>query len=539
MITLREVLARFGVSFDDRELKKGNKAVDGLAGKLEGLAKTLGLGLIAKAAKDQFFALAEQADHLAKQAAALGLSTTALQEWQHAAGLSGVGAEELTTGIAKLQKATVDAAAGTGPAADAFRRLGVSLKGADGSFKSADQIMTEAGAAIGAMKNPTERTAMAMTLFGRSGAKMIPLFASGADGIAKMRAEVQELGGGFSPDFAKRAEEMNDNISRLNLAWLSFKVRVGGIVIPLVDRFVRKGAGVIAAITKWADATQIFSEKSNLAAAAATVLGLAFFRAGLRAIAPWLPMLALFAGLILLTDEFITLWDGGDTLIGRAIDNIFGEGSAQKAVAWVKGVVKSTKELFTDTEGALTEFDQGLRLMWFDLTTWLGDAWADLGTGITLIFVKIGQDIEYVLAGIKDGFAGMWNSINEGIDKVPGLSKLLGKFSESQRLQTNNRAKVVDDWQTANTYALDQSDARRAENARQRQAIIDSTVAVGRVASAPGTSSTTTVNAPVEVNVTVPPGTPAQQARDVANAAAKGVRDGNKATYNKLVHTAG
>lgn len=547
MAALREVLARFGIQFDDAALKRGDKAVDGVASKLGKLGAMLAGGLIVNKLKDMTFELADQADRLAKQSAALGMSIGELQSWQHAAGLSGVASEDLSASIAKLQKATADAAGGSKGASESFRKLGVSVKNADGSVKSADQIFSETGAAIGAIKNPTERTAMAMTLFGRSGAKLVPLFASGADGIAKMRAEVEELGGGFSPEFAKNAEDMNDSISRLNMAWLSFKVRVGGLVIPLINRFVVVATKATAWISKIAKASHLMEAGFAVAAGAALVLGRTMLMAGLRALVPWLPIIAAIAALVLVTDELITLWQGGDTLIGRAIDNIFGEGSTKKAVDWVKGVIGTSSELLSGSHRAIADFMGGLELMWFDMTTWLGGIWKQTWAGLQLITFDAFSAMEGWVYSLQDSFAGMWNSVVDGatsalgvlskvLDVIPGAGDLAKKVSEAQRdwgygkAGTGARAEHDATVERRRGMLIRSGDQDPAQIARQRAQIMD---------RADAFANTPAVNNSTEINVTVPPGTPAAQARAVANAAEAGVRRGNKATQNALVKVAG
>lgn len=537
MAALREVLARFGVSFDDRELKKGDKAVDGLSGKLSKLGGLLAGGLVLNGLKNMFFGLTEQADALAKQSSALGISIDQLQEWQHAAVLSGSSAEEFGSAFTKFNKNVVDAAKGTGPAADALRKLGVNVRDSAGKLGAPIDLLDGVADGLAKIQNPAERTEAAMSLFGKSGAKLLPLFNQGAEGIAKLRAEVQDLGGGFSPDFAKRSEDMNDAITRLNLAWLSFKVRVGGLVIPTIERFVVVATKVTSAVTKWADKTKILSEQSNLAAGAAVVLGAAFLVAGLKAIAPWLPMLALFAGLILLVDELITLWEGGDTIIGRAIDSIFGEGSAKKATEWVKSVVTDIRAFFLDTEASTAELKAGLGLIFFDL----GAATVGVATSIEDAFAKAWNAI---LSGAQDALG----KVGDLIEKIPGGRAIVEKFVAAQsslegaKASAGNRAEADADAAQGRRYLLDQADAaqQRQREARRQADFAAVAAAYAKPATATATvPASQTVNAPVEVNVTVPPGTPAQQARAVGEAARKGVETSNKAKFNALVKTAG
>lgn len=493
-MALREILAKFGVAFDDKQLKAGNSAIDSTAKSLATLGKAFVAGAAVKAISDSVMALSHQADALAKQSQVLGISTADLQTWQFAADLSGVSAEEFTGALTKFNKGVSDAASGTGPAAEALKKLGLSAKDSSGNLRQPSELLDGIAGGLENIKNPADRAKTVMALFGKSGARLLPLFSQGAEGIAKMRAEVEELGGGISPEFAAQAEATNDSITRLNFAFLSMKSRLGALILPLIERFTVFATKAVASVTKWVDQTDIFGKSANVAAAAAAVLGTAFAIAGAKALIPWLPTIALFAGLILLVDEFITLWKGGDTIISRAIDKIFGEGSTKKAVGFVKEVVKSTKELFTDTFRAFAEFDAGLKLLWFDLTSALSDTWSKAMAGI-------------VLAAFD-----MIAKVAKVVQKIPGAENVLSDFNAAGR-------------EAILASATPDAAGREA----QRQAIIRSSEVGARGP----------VDASVTVNVTVPPGTPAQQAQAIGAAARRGAMGGNRAKLAALDKKAG
>lgn len=523
MSALRELIAKFGVSFDDTELKKGDAAVSGLADKLRALGGLLTAGAIAAGVKHFVLDLVEQADALNDQAKVLGISTTELQQWQYAAKLSGVEAGELGSALTKFNKNVAEAGDGTGPAADAFRKLGVSVKDSSGKLGQPIDLLEGIATGLKKIENPAERTNALMSLFGKAGARLGPLFEEGADGIKKLKKEFADLGGGFSDDFIESAAKMDDSVDRLSFAWLSFKSRLAGVVIPTIERFVTMGTRVIVAVSKWTDRIGLLSKSSNLAAAAAVVLGAAFLRAGITAIAPWLPMIALLAGAILLVDELITLWKGGDTIIGRALDRMFGPGTSAQATAFLRDVVKSTQDFFSNTTRGWAEFTAGVQLIWFDLVNWIKSTW--IGLALATLFKA---EFEGMTEGIQRWakmFVSVWTTIIEyagkaweivrkvadAVSNIPGAKKALENYVPGLLI-----GKAVAGAASSDPAAI----------AAQRQAIIDSSVV-----APPSTS----VQAPVTINIDVPPGTPAQQARAVGDAAAQGARRGNQATYNALV----
>lgn len=553
---LREILARFGVSFDDAALKKGDKAVDGLADKLGKLGGLLAGGLILNGLKNMIFGLAEQADILAKQSAALGISTDELQQWQHAAVLSGASAEEFSGAFTKFNKNVADAAAGTGPAADALRTLGVSVKDSAGKLGAPIDLLDGVAAGLEKVQDPAKRTQAIMALFGKSGAKLIPLFSQGADGIKKMREEVEELGGGFSSDFAKRSEAMNDSITRLNLAWLSFKVRVGGLVIPLVERFAIMATRVTSKVNKWVDATGVLSEKSNLAAAAATVLGLAFFRAGLKAIIPWLPMIAAVAAAILVVDELITLWRGGDTVIGRAIDSIFGKGSSAKVVAFGHVIA----DMFTQAGTSSDDFYRVIDGVWRSIVLASSIAAETVRKTWTSVGATIYDALNDPLREAKNA------DIDKDIENVKQQAKLGSGNPEAREAWAKRRiAELEASKEKSQAEINEQISAQKAQEflaqyerlaaqldpklhtpAAKSEAAMRATGLAGP-GLPPGWSPPATVTAPAtgaasvtnHVTVNLPAGTNPRDAQAIAAATKKAVVDSNASTIRAVAHTGG
>src|SRR5690606_10097022 len=132
MDALREILAIFKVDTKPLEsaLKTGEKKVGAFEGTLKKLGGALA-GALAGAAVVNFTRdLIATADATAKTADALGLGIVELQEWQHAAELSGVPTELLTMSVSKLGLQLHEAVTkGAGPAAEAIKALGLEAEG--------------------------------------------------------------------------------------------------------------------------------------------------------------------------------------------------------------------------------------------------------------------------------------------------------------------------------------------------------------------------------------------------------------------------
>jgi hypothetical protein len=105
-----------------------------------------------------------------------GVAAGELRILQEAFARNGLSAEKVGPSINKMQRALVEAGDGTGPAAEAFKMLGISVDGLRGMDASSQ--FAAIGQAINALPDPAARAAAAMQLFGRSGGEMLTLFAN-------------------------------------------------------------------------------------------------------------------------------------------------------------------------------------------------------------------------------------------------------------------------------------------------------------------------------------------------------------------------
>lgn len=190
-----------------------------------------GVGLAVKGAINE-------ADKLGKMAQSVGVPVEELSRLKHAADLSGVSIESLGKGFGRLSKNMMEAATDAkGTAAQAFAAIGVSVKNADGTLKSSSQIMTELAGKFAVMKDGAGKTALAMALFGRAGAELIPMLNLGKQGLAEMLAEADELGIVIDGKTARAAEAFNDNLTRMSKITSGIAMKVTAEMLPAFLQF--------------------------------------------------------------------------------------------------------------------------------------------------------------------------------------------------------------------------------------------------------------------------------------------------------------
>ncbi|WAC45575.1 hypothetical protein OU997_05230 [Pseudomonas sp. SL4(2022)] len=223
----------------------------------------------------------DAADAAKKSASAVGLAIEEYTALQYAAKLAGVGTSELDASLSKFNR-TIDAAAGGGKAqAEAFDRIGVSVLDAGGKLKTSDQILAETADKFQSMPDGIQKSALAMELFGRSGAKLIPLLNGGSAGLEELRKEAEALGVVISTETAAQAEVFNDNISRLGEASAGAGNQIAAEMLPaLVDV-----SDLLVDLNKNTEASSIFASvlagALKVLATAAIVVGVSFTSTGI------------------------------------------------------------------------------------------------------------------------------------------------------------------------------------------------------------------------------------------------------------------
>jgi hypothetical protein len=356
MTALREVFAHFGVQFDTGPLERGAAAttratqrlsgLDGLVKRMRGSLSTLGLSLGAGAVAYGISRFVSGTiaigDELENTAIRMGLSTKELQRWRHAAEMSNVSAEEFGVSVRQLQRAAFDAATGGSETSEAFRRIGVEVRGADGQLKSVDQLLLETGLGLNSTANLAERTALSMRVFGRSGNALLPMFAGGAEGVASLRGELDRLGGGASPEMVEQAAQLDDEMVRLRASLLSVRSAIAVRILPVVERAVEW-------FTKTAASLSRLRRESHLLPVVFGMIGTAAATEALATIGAWGPaaltlgIAALsIAALVLVADDLYTTFasDESETITRRFLEWAFGAAGAAEAIHNVQQAIE-------------------------------------------------------------------------------------------------------------------------------------------------------------------------------------------------------
>lgn len=173
----------------------------------------------------------DAADALNDMSERSGIAVGTLSELEYAAKLNGSSLDELQAALTKVSVKATDAATGNKTAAVAFDALGIAVKNADGSMRSSLEITEEIGDAFKNISDPTLKSALAVEIFGKSGAKLIPVL----ENMWASREEAKELGAVVGDDFVKAAAEFNDNMDRMAFMSKGFAGAILADVLPALS----------------------------------------------------------------------------------------------------------------------------------------------------------------------------------------------------------------------------------------------------------------------------------------------------------------
>lgn len=186
------------------------------------------LGLSVAGAVEGIKRVVESMDAANKSAQKIGTSVENFSALSYAAGLADIPVQDLEKSLIKLARTLDEAKAGTGPAADAFRRLKIDPK----QFSDPADALLVIADRFASMPDGVNKAALALALFGKAGAQMIPLLNAGREGIKAMTDEAAALGVVFSTEAADAAEKFNDNMKKLKTSGEGLGVTVANDIIP-------------------------------------------------------------------------------------------------------------------------------------------------------------------------------------------------------------------------------------------------------------------------------------------------------------------
>jgi len=414
-IEVADLFATLGLKPDNAAWTRGDKLIQGIKHGLEVIA---GFEMIKKVG-EAVSSVIELGSSLNDTAQKTGISVEALQEYGYIAKQNSSSAEEFAQSVIKLSRGLDEATTkGTGPASDALARLGIRLN--DPKFKNAtlDDKITAIADALGKLPDGTQKTALAMDLFGRSGAQLIPTLNDIAENGAQLRQEFRNMGGELSGKDAAGLDKLGDTVDKA-------KAQLGALKNEVVVALAPALQDMVDGFLKWVQANK------DLIASG--------IHAAVRGLMIAFNALGVAVDIVLSVFQFLEEHSEVTKAVLIALGIVLGVIAAEATVAWLAAMAPIIAVVAAITAAILI-----LQDLWNGLTEgkgvfaavfgWIADKFKAIGRGIKSVFGDIASFFESIASAVSRAFHSVidWieDKINWAVDKINWVVDKVGKVGK-------------------------------------------------------------------------------------------------------------
>lgn len=247
-----------GLKNINKNFKALNKATNNLSRNLGNVAKMTVLPLVGSFAavgasiKSCVTDLHEYGTSLFNTSKALGIASDDLAKFRYIAQLSGSSAEQMDAGLRVLNKNIANSAAGKNKDfLKMLEKLNISFKNADGSIKTAAQLMPELAEAMKSQTSQAQKAYIAQTAFGKSGADLIQTLERGKEGFTALSKDAEKYGLVIGDDAVDASLALDDALNHQNAALKGLKLTIGSQLIPTIAPLLEQMSEWIAQNREW------------------------------------------------------------------------------------------------------------------------------------------------------------------------------------------------------------------------------------------------------------------------------------------------
>jgi len=386
--TIRNLLVRLGLDADDRGAVAFDKTIQGVKKTL--LAVVAAAGAVGAALLVMVRSTARAGDEASQMATSLNITVEAAQELSYAFERFGADGADVSDVFNTLTDRAEDAKSGMQSFIDDFALIGIEV--ADLKDKSPEQLFYDFADAVGETENANRRNSAVVRLLGDDlGRKLIPLLSEGSAGIEEFTSQARALGVVMSEDGVEAGREFQSSMVAIqgilkgirNLIGLSVMPTItnaanrftdwyiinGKIVRQAIDQVFEKVAAAMRLVVSRGREliTQIDSLVKRTVGWDTTLSTVAATIATIGALKTWallvgavkiviaivgvlsikiIAIAALFAGLVLVVQDLITYFRGGESVTEKLIERFNELGVIETVNGWVAGLVAVVQDLW-------------------------------------------------------------------------------------------------------------------------------------------------------------------------------------------------
>ena len=385
------------------------------------------------------------ADDINTMSKVYGIGTGELQKYSAAADLVDVSVEDIAKTHLRLTKAMSGSEDETGAQAEAFAKLGIATKDADGNLRDADTVWQETIAALGEMENETERDALAMTLMGKSAANLNPLIEDGGDTYKRVAGTLKKYDLDFvDQDMLDNANEFNDSIDTIKtlglVAFQQLGTKLAAYLAPALEKvvdLVGRLAGWFANLSPKTQAI-IAGIAAVLAVTAPLLLGLGKIAFAISSIMGLIstigpaiggvvsamgPVVIAIAAVVAVG---VLLYKNWDKIKAKAIElktkvvAAFTQFKAKVTAIWEavkKAIQQKVAQMVSAAVARIVAFKTRIATIFTAIKTTASTIWSNIKSAISNAISNAVSSVKTKISGLKKSISTAWSAIKESTAK--------------------------------------------------------------------------------------------------------------------------
>lgn len=225
-------------------VERGARRIDSAAKVARTALGAIGIGLSAAGIAGFFKRLvldtANAADALDEMSQKVGVGVEQIQEYTLAVQTSGMTMQDFEGALIRFSRSIDEARLGTQESVEAFQRLGISLTDNEGRAKTTNELFREVAGRFSEMRDGATKTGIAMTLFSRSGAQLIPVLNQGNEALDEWGRKARDAGLVIKEDVVKRMAAFTDELDILKGRLKGVAIELAGPIVKALSDFIEQ-----------------------------------------------------------------------------------------------------------------------------------------------------------------------------------------------------------------------------------------------------------------------------------------------------------
>lgn len=407
---------------------------------------------------------ADYAGDMYDMARGAGIGVEAFQKLAYAGRMSGVETEKLSASLVKFDRMVAEATGGNKTYMQTFEDLGIKIKDSAGNLRQPNEIFEDVADIFHNTEDGIGKTALAVELFGKSGADLIPMLNDGKAGLKAFYAEAERLGLALSNEMIAKGDAFSDQLENIGEQVKGVKLQLGAALIPALSAATEKISKVIDKITKWVQENpELAATIGNIAmttgkwiailgTAAIAIGSVAFiilqFRKAFRAMSDAVTIgISIFKNIkntFLVVDKAMKGYTKTQKLATVAT-KLFNKALKANPIltiisliialgAVVYSVIKNWdkiaawfKKLWDALVGIFKAAWEAIKKVWSTVTGWFSNLWGGIKAGagkawegIKNTINKAREGVQKAWGSVKGWFSNLWGNVKSGISNAWG-----------------------------------------------------------------------------------------------------------------------